>query len=62
MFLSHGVNELDELVSIHDMSSGSLPLSCPLCGKSLIARKGSQRNFILLMTAKLALMLKKHCR
>lgn len=58
MFLSHGVNELDELVSIHDMSSGSLPLSCPLCGK----RKGSQRNIILLMTAKLALMLKKHCR
>ncbi|WP_181136752.1 hypothetical protein [Vibrio hyugaensis] len=44
MFLSHGVNELGELVSIHDVSSGRVPLSCPFCGKSLIAKKGSQKE------------------
>lgn len=45
MFLSHGVNDLGELVSIHDVSSGRLPLSCPFCGKSLIARKGSHKEY-----------------
>ena len=44
MFLTHGVNELGELVSIHNVSSGRVPLSCPFCGKSLIARKGSQKE------------------
>ena len=44
MFLTHGVNELGELVSIHNVSSGRVPLSCPFCGESLIARKGSQKE------------------
>lgn len=44
MFLSHGVNEQDDLVSIHEVSAGRVPLSCPFCGQGLIAKKGSQKE------------------
>ncbi|MDK9783721.1 hypothetical protein KIT90_20290 [Vibrio sp. B172a] len=44
MFLSHGVNEQGELVSIHEVSPGRVPLSCPFCGQGLIAKKGSQKE------------------
>ncbi|HDM8209307.1 MULTISPECIES: competence protein CoiA family protein [Vibrio harveyi group] len=44
MFLSHGVNEQVELVSIHEVSAGRVPLSCPFCGQGLIAKKGSQKE------------------
>ncbi|EJA7355944.1 hypothetical protein BBN09_10845 [Vibrio parahaemolyticus] len=44
MFLSHGVNEQGDLVSIHEVSAGRVPLSCPFCGQSLIAKKGSQKE------------------
>ena len=40
MFLTHGLNEHDELVPVEDVSSGRVPLTCPYCGQSLIARKG----------------------
>ncbi|WP_061010249.1 competence protein CoiA family protein [Vibrio sp. CUB2] len=44
MFLSHGVNEQGDLVSIHEVSAGRVPLSCPFCGQGLIAKKGSQKE------------------
>ncbi|CAH1583361.1 conserved hypothetical protein [Vibrio jasicida] len=44
MFLSHGVNEQGGLVSIHEVSAGRVPLSCPFCGQGLIAKKGSQKE------------------
>ncbi len=44
MFLSHGINEQGELVSIHEVSPGRVPLSCPFCGQGLIAKKGSQKE------------------
>ncbi|CAH1605301.1 hypothetical protein THF5G08_120166 [Vibrio jasicida] len=42
--LSHGVNEQGELVSIHEVSAGRVPLTCPFCGQGLIAEKGSQKE------------------
>ncbi|MDK9781547.1 hypothetical protein KIT90_09215 [Vibrio sp. B172a] len=44
MFLSHGVNKQGELVSIHEVSAGRVPLSCPFCGQGLLAKKGSQKE------------------
>lgn len=44
MFLSHGVNEQGALVSIHEVSAGRVPLSCPFCGQGLMAKKGSQKE------------------
>ncbi|WP_191118251.1 competence protein CoiA family protein [Vibrio campbellii] len=44
MFLSHGVNEQGDLVSIHEVRAGRVPLSCPFCGQGLIAKKGSQKE------------------
>lgn len=44
MFLSHGVNEQGDLVSIHEVNAGRVPLSCPFCGQGLIAKKGSQKE------------------
>ena len=40
MFLTHGLNQHDELVPIEAVSSGRSSLSCPYCGQGLIARKG----------------------
>ena len=44
MFLTHGVNEQGELVSIHELSAGRVPLTCPFCGQGLMAKKGSQKE------------------
>lgn len=44
MFLSHGVNEQGDLVSIHEVSAGRVPLTCPFCGQGLMAKKGSQKE------------------
>lgn len=40
MFLEYGVNESNRYVHISQVNSGRVPLSCPYCGQSLIARKG----------------------
>ena len=44
MFLEYGINELKRYIHISQVSSGRVPLSCPYCGQSLIARKGSQKK------------------
>ena len=44
MFLTHGVNEQGELVSIHEVSAGRVPLTCPFCGQGLMAKKGAQKE------------------
>ena len=40
MFLTHGLNEHDDLIPVEDVSSGRVSLTCPYCGQGLIARKG----------------------
>ncbi len=35
MFLNHGVNEQGELVSIHEVSAGHVPLSYLFCRQGL---------------------------
>ncbi|GEA09174.1 hypothetical protein KUL42_39350 [Alteromonas sp. KUL42] len=41
MFLTHGMNESGELVSVADVKSGHTNLHCPFCSEKLIARKGA---------------------
>lgn len=40
MFLTHGLNEHDELMPVEAVPSGRTSLTCPYCGQGLIARKG----------------------
>ncbi|MCS6271827.1 GIY-YIG nuclease family protein [Shewanella baltica] len=41
MFLTHGLNQSGELVSVEDTASGRTALRCPFCSEFLIARKGA---------------------
>lgn len=41
MFLTHGMSESGELVSVADVESGHTNLRCPFCSEKLIARKGA---------------------
>lgn len=41
MFLTHGLNNSGELVSVKDAASGLTTLRCPFCSEILIARKGA---------------------
>lgn len=41
MFLTHGMNESNELISVDYAKSGRTSLRCPFCSELLIARKGS---------------------
>lgn len=40
MFLTHGLNRHDEMIPVEAVASGRTALSCPYCGRGLIARKG----------------------
>ena len=44
MFLEYGVNESNRYIHISQVNSGRVPLACPYCGQSLIARKGTQKE------------------
>lgn len=41
MFLTHGMSESGELVSVIDVESGHTNLHCPFCSEKLIAKKGA---------------------
>jgi len=44
MFLEYGVSQSEQYTHISEVNSGRVPLYCPYCGQSLIARKGNKQK------------------
>lgn len=44
MFLSHGLDDNGQLISIDDTDQGRTSLHCPFCGQVLIAKKGKVKE------------------